>query len=651
MRIRRPVVLAIGIVLHISLLRGVYAVGVHEKQRVMVLALDCSGSMARSDPNRRRIQAAELLIAAADHDDQVGVIVFGDEPRWLGGKPVTARAQFSFPSLQSVGQSDKHTDFEALLREWNRFLDSEPDGYFETHDVSLVILTDGMPDAQNQSSVENGQAALNLADRAARDSSINVIALGPEPKSDSFLNNLSSKAHGRSAYADTDKELTDAFLRLATSVLHLPAFQKLDTPGKIEDFGAADRSVLVFLGPGSPHLQGAPSILEDGAVKLFDVSRLPSGTFVTWDGAGTVFLCRREHLVFRSEAEFPPAGLLNEPELVSLGLYNGGTDQSRAFFLQNSELQIIARPKFSGPSLTLPFPLGALGKFEGRLALSEPGQYHLSARLRAPYGDLEQSLGDFDASATAVNLPSQLTVRTFPGIPGQMLATKIDLKLLVPIGAADVAISDISGVKVIPLKFSVLPNQGGYISVYASSGSHPTDVIEVPYSVIWKSGSRSDWTNAVLRIAVKRLTVAEAARALWIWLTLFGLILLLVVVALKEYAPRNLRGKLQISREGVVIYSLLMPSDLRTKTLQIKLDRASLSVTRSGSVVGVPSDSDGLLMTIESKRYGGRWTAVVTPGSSRVQASGQNIFGKKAMADVPKSQLVIPAHNLTISFR
>lgn len=232
-----------------------------------------------------------------------------------------------------------------------------------------------------------------------------------------------------------------------------------------------------------------------------------------------------------------------------------------------------------------------------------------------------------------------------------MLATKIDVRLLLPIGAADLAISDVAGVRVSPSKLSILPNQVGHISVFVAPGGNAGDVVEVPYSVIWKSGSRSNSTNAILRVAVKRLTVAEAFRELWVWLLLFGIVVLLVIFLLRLVAPRNLRGKLQLSRDGIVIYSLVMPSDLRAKTIQINTSSTSLSVTRNGSLIEVPSNSDGLLMTITSERYKGRWTAVVMPGTARVQAAGQNMFGKKAIADVPKSQLVIPAHNLTISFR
>ena len=415
MRFSRPAALFIGLVLQCALAQSIHASRPDEKQRVLVLALDCSGSMAHSDPGRRRIEAAGLLLAAADQDDQVGVIAFGDQPRWLEGRTVSPRAHFQLQSLQSIGQSDRHTDFAALFREWNRFLDAEPDGYFETHDVSLVVLTDGVPDAVNETSAENGQAALNSLLGPARNSSINVIALGPEAKGGSFLSDLSVKGHGRSAYADTDKELTDAFLKVATAVLRLPAFQRLDAPGKLEDFGAADRSILVFLGPGIPYLRGHLPILENSAVKVFDIVELAPGTPITWDGDGTAFICRREPLTFRSAAELPPAGLLDVPPLISLGLYNGGKDQANAFFLKNSELQIIARPKFPGVPQTLPFHLSVLGRFEGRLVLSEAGEYHLSARLRAPYGDLEQSLGDFTASATAVDFPPQLTVDSFFG--------------------------------------------------------------------------------------------------------------------------------------------------------------------------------------------------------------------------------------------
>src|SRR5207302_8645849 len=132
----------VGIVFQFASVQNSHAAGRNEKQRVLVLALDCSGSMAHSDPGRRSIEAAELLVAAADQNDQVGVIAFGDGPRWLGPQSISPRSQFQMRTLQSVGQSDQHTDFAALFREWNRFLDGEPDGYFETHEVALVVLTD-----------------------------------------------------------------------------------------------------------------------------------------------------------------------------------------------------------------------------------------------------------------------------------------------------------------------------------------------------------------------------------------------------------------------------------------------------------------------------------------------------------------------------
>ena len=202
MKFSRSIAQCLVLSLPFALALRLHAASGREKQRVIVVALDSSGSMARSDPERRRIDAAELLLACADQDDQVGVITFGDQPRWLGGQSVSPRAQFPLGSLESIGQGDQHTDFAALLREWNRFLDGEPDGYFATHEAALVILTDGVPDAAGK---ENGEAALELASRAAKSSTIHVIALGPEAKSTSFTSDLAAMGHGRSAYADTDK--------------------------------------------------------------------------------------------------------------------------------------------------------------------------------------------------------------------------------------------------------------------------------------------------------------------------------------------------------------------------------------------------------------------------------------------------------------
>jgi hypothetical protein len=433
--------------------------------------------------------------------------------------------------------------------------------------------------------------------------------------------------------------------------LHLPAFQKLDTPGNVEDFGSADRSLLIFLGSGTLHPQAGSPILENNNVKVLDASGLVPGTRIAWDGSGTVFICRREPLIFRSATEIPPAGLLDEPATISLGLYNGDKNQSGAFFLKNSELQIIARPKSTGPQQTLPFQFTAMGKFQGSLALAEAGEYHLSARLRAPYGDLEQSLGDFRVSATAVDLPTQVTLDTFPGVPGRLLASKMRSGLLLPIGSGQVTIPDVAGIRVSPSVVTILPNHPETISLFVSTARPAGEIIQVPYKVTWNNGVRTTEADSILRVAVRRLTLGEVFRALWMWISLAFSLILVLTLLISSFAPRNLRGKLQIRKEGKVLYSLILPSDLRSRRLQIKADPSTQSVTRSGAIVNVPSETDGLLLTIESKRHNGRWTAVVTPGSSRVQAAGQNLFGTRAIADVPRSQLLIPSFNLTITFR
>jgi von Willebrand factor type A domain len=650
MRLSCSVALFLGLLCLISA-RSSLAMGAHEKQRVLVLAIDSSGSMLHTDPQRRRIEAAQLLLAAADPGDQIGVMSFGDAPHWLGQQQLANRSQFPFGVLQNLGQSEEHTDFAALFREWNRFLDSEPDGFFDTHEVQLVLLTDGVPDAALRTPRENANDALRLASRASQHSTINVITLGPEAMSGTFLSDLVSAGHGRSAYADTDAALTDAFLKVATVVLRLPAFQRFQSQGRLQDFGPADRSLLIFLGSGHPISDFGEKLLETPSVKVFDAGRLEPGSAIAWAGSGSVFFCRRENLQLRSPTELPPAGLLDQPPSLSFRLYNGDRDQAQAFFLSSSELQILARLVDGGSFQTLPLSFSSNGEFRGRLNLSEAGLYRLVAKLRAPYGDVEQALGDFRASQMAVNIPRQVTLGVYPGVPNRLLRLKTPVNLLLPVGSARITFNASGDVVADPLSMQLLPNQTGRLSLWTRKADGAGDVFEVPYTVVWNEGSRISEGHAVLRVALRKLTLPEVVRAVWVWLVLIALVVLSIAIAWKTLAPRCLRGKFQVSRDGSVIYSLVLPEELRSRSIEVRSNHAIATVTRKGSVIEIPSDKDETLLTVESRRRQGRWAAVARPGSSRVQAAGQNIYGEKSFAEVPRSQLTIPSQNLIVTFR
>ncbi len=115
-----------------------------QKQRTVIIALDQSGSMVRSDPGRLRVEAAGLLAATENPKDQVGVIVFGDTAHWLQ-EPIE-RDRFDFKLLDEIGSSDAHTSFAPVLKAVEQYLIAQPSSFFQDNDISLVLLTDGRSD-------------------------------------------------------------------------------------------------------------------------------------------------------------------------------------------------------------------------------------------------------------------------------------------------------------------------------------------------------------------------------------------------------------------------------------------------------------------------------------------------------------------------
>ena len=459
------------------------------------------------------------------------------------------------------------------------------------------------------------------------------------------------KGHGRSAYADTDADLTDAFLKVATRVLRLPAFQRFVGPGRLQEFGPASRSLLILLGPGHPSTGFGENLLKTSSVQVFDASRLHTGDAISWEGKATVFYCRHEDLHLRPTPELPSVGLLDQIPQLSFRLFNGNSDQSEAFFLQSSELQILATSGDAGTSQAMPLPFSTSDGFTGPLRLPAPGLYQLEARLRAPYGDLEQYIGKYRASSTAVDIPRQVSLGVFPGIPNWLLRTNQQTKLLLPLGSATVNFAPSAEIELSRSTIKLLPNESSTFQIWSRTSNPNADLYEVPYTVSWSDGHGRSEKSDVLRLAVKRLSLADLLRSLWGWIAASILLIFALSLFIKSFAPRSLQGKLQIAKHSNVIFSQVLPHDIRTRRIEIRSNRSIGVATRRGEIIEIPGDADELLATLESRRVQGKWDAIVRPGATRIEVSGRQLHGEKPMSEIPRSQLHIPAQDLTITFR
>lgn len=622
-----------------------HAAGMQTKQRVIVLAVDSSGSMARTDPHRRRIDAAELLLAAASNSDDVGLISFGDRPEWISNT-VVSRRDFDFRKAEALGQSSQHTDFAALLETWNAFLNSQPDGFFDTHDVQLVVLTDGQPDAVGQSSEDNANQALLLAQKASNHSSINAIALGPDAKSSLFLEQLVHAGHGRSAYANTDSDLTNAFLQVATYVLSLPAYQRFSQSGPLEDFGPAKRSLLVILGSTSGSEFGRP-LLNTPSVQLYDVGQLKPGEQIRVQGA-TAFYCREADIQLKPSAEVPSGWLVDQSPQVTFRVFNGPRQIENAFFLQRSELEVMAVGSRS--EYRTSFPASSSG-FTASLRIPEPGRYELHARLNALYGSIEQPLGEHTVSATAVNVPEQITVARYPGVAGWFLRSKLVLRLVVPYGSAQIRFQAPQGVTTSSASSLVTPDSTSNLRIWVGASAHDGAVIDVPYTVDWNDGDSHDTRQAVLRLAVRRATPSELLKGLSLWFALAAAILTAAWLIVDRFRSRAIRGRLVIARGSAIIISMHLPEEFRTTVLEIHMTTMLDAPRRSGSTIEIPGRSNERLITFRALRGTRRPEIQVSPGHIHIEAGARKINAATRLSAIPRSRMQLPDEDLTISLK
>jgi Ca-activated chloride channel homolog len=108
-----------------------------------VLAIDTSGSMEKTDPDRQSLQAAKALISNLDADKRVAILLFNDTPQLL--LPMTAvqneEARNNAASrLNEAGMPDRGTDIGSALTAVSRHLDETvlPD-----RKRAVILISDG----------------------------------------------------------------------------------------------------------------------------------------------------------------------------------------------------------------------------------------------------------------------------------------------------------------------------------------------------------------------------------------------------------------------------------------------------------------------------------------------------------------------------
>jgi hypothetical protein len=588
-----------------------------QKQRTIIIALDQSGSMLRSDPARLRVEAAGLLAATENPNDQVGVIAFGDSSRWLQ-KPV-ARDRFDFSLLDKIGSSDAHTSFSPVLGAVQDYLVGQPASFFQDNDISLVLLTDGRSDPANHLGDEDRSRALAIASENAWRLKVYTIGLGSDLDQD-FLDQLARTSNGFSIQAASASDLPEAFLRVAAHVAALPVYVHTSVEHSLLKWsGTPDRVVVVFTGDHADSLQLQGHVLYRATnVAVAEEDPASGRVSVAWSGHGFAFLCIQEPLRLSPEGEFPSALLTDAPHPITLSLSSDHGPVKSAFFLQSAHahLELEGRDSEVVPLSQQADP----SRFAGQLQARSAGAFRARAYLDSPYGEVETYLGDLTAVVMPVGIPQQVSAGVFDPLPRDWFQKKVLIHSLLPVGAVNLQFA--------PQGSADGPADRMAQSLQVSAGRNsnlkmvlqgdPRQVHVIDYTATWNDGKTEVTRRGALRVVTRQMTVGELVRNKWPWSAALLMLLCGVGTAVWSFWPRPLQADLIVRQNGTQVLRLRLPAQLRTRMLHVSEGQIGNSAGPSRTVIAGPQSRE--LLSLQSTRRRGRWTIVARPREAHAPA-------------------------------
>ncbi len=575
-----------------------------EKQQTIIIALDQSGSMLRSDPDKLRVEAAGLLAATENPQDQVGVLAFGDSSHWLQ-QPVE-RDRFDFSLLQKVGASDAHTAFAPVLQAVEAYLIRQPSSYFQDHNVSLVLLTDGR--SQPPANAEDGgkaadadrAQALSIAANNAWRLKIYTIGLGKDPDPD-FLDRLARTANGFSIQAVSAADLPDAFLRIAARAAALPVYVRSASAGDLTWAGTPQRVVVVFTGEHAASLRAPGNVLYRSAhVAVTEENPSAGRAKADWSGKGLAFLCVQEPLSLSPEGDFPVALLTDAPHPLTLTLESRHGPIQNAFFLQSASAHVELA---GGERQTVPLSrVDGASRFTGELEAQGAGNFRASAYLESPYGEVNTYLGNLTAYVAPVAIPEQVSAGVFDPLPRRWFGDKLQIRSLLPIGTVRVQFSPGASPIEMPSSLRLLPGHNPTVQMIL--GGNTGSIHVVKYSATWSDGETTVTRHGAMRFFVHQMTFAELIRNKLPWAAAALMLLIALAGAVWMFWPRPLQADLIVRRNGTQVLRLRLPSQMRTRTLQVSEGEVGNNSEPSRAVIAGSQSRE--LLLLESIRRGGR---------------------------------------------
>jgi hypothetical protein len=171
------------------------------------------------------------------------------------------------------------------------------------------------------------------------------------------------------------------------------------------------------------------------------------------------------------------------------------------------------------------------------------------------------------------------------------------------------------------------------------------------FEVSWNDGTRTSSTAGETRIYLRQLTWEQLLATKWRWFLTICSVFVIFIGGLKTFIPRPLRGRLQVSQDGLVVANIDMPKQHRSKSVIIRVTSSPVPSGSTKSLIFLAGKVDEEIATLISQRYNGRWTTVVKPGPMGVETSNGLIFRVTDLRKIAHRSVFSADRRIEITFR
>lgn len=186
----------------------------------IVVLLDASGSMKKTDPSRLRVEAFQLLLTLSKDGDRLALCEFGTGVRDLskGFVDVTDVSRTSLAAdAATCGSSDASTDVLTALRHAEKLVTSLTADERRAYPPVVIFLTDGRDDVLGVDA--SRESEIEAAARAIAQVGAKIYGLGLSRDADrNLFRRLEAATGGETFYAESSTDLLEGFFAVSRAI-------------------------------------------------------------------------------------------------------------------------------------------------------------------------------------------------------------------------------------------------------------------------------------------------------------------------------------------------------------------------------------------------------------------------------------------------